>query len=175
MSSMSGFPGCTHHSELTAQLTDPGRVWSIRSVLDSRRTHGCGLIRTLPARRGRGQETTRWSNRWETCPSLLLWMETDQNRGRPTVRAPGFGVGAYIVLAGLWASPVSGASMNPARSFGPDIVRGDVGGLWIYLLGPAAGTLVAVGAAYILRGPGGGTAASKAARGTLTTFIAKKP
>jgi hypothetical protein len=33
-----------------------------------------------------------------------------------------FGVGAYIILAGLWSSPISGASMNPARSFGPDLV-----------------------------------------------------
>jgi aquaporin Z len=32
------------------------------------------------------------------------------------------GVGAYIVLAGLWASPISRASMNPARSFGPELV-----------------------------------------------------
>ena len=35
------------------------------------------------------------------------------------------GVGAYIALAGLWAAPVSGASMNPARSFGPALVGGD--------------------------------------------------
>ena len=34
------------------------------------------------------------------------------------------GVGGYIILAGLWSSPVSGASMNPARSFGPDLVSG---------------------------------------------------
>jgi aquaporin Z len=33
------------------------------------------------------------------------------------------GVGAYIALAGLWGSPISGASMNPARTFGPDIRR----------------------------------------------------
>jgi aquaporin Z len=35
------------------------------------------------------------------------------------------GVGSYIALAGLWAAPVSGVSMNPARSFGPVLVSGD--------------------------------------------------
>ncbi len=79
------------------------------------------------------------------------------------------GVGAYIALAGLWASPVSGASMNPARSIGPDIASGNFHDLWIYLAGPLLGGLVAVAAAYILRGPGGGTAGTKAAQGTLQT------
>ena len=36
-------------------------------------------------------------------------------------------VGGYIILAGLWSSPISGASMNPARSFGPDLALGDFG------------------------------------------------
>ena len=35
------------------------------------------------------------------------------------------GVGSYIALAGLWGSPISGASMNPARTFGPDLVGAD--------------------------------------------------
>jgi aquaporin Z len=65
------------------------------------------------------------------------------------------GVGGYIVLAGLWSSPISGASMNPARSFGPDLVLGDFKHYWVYLVGPLAGSLIAVGIAYILRGPGG--------------------
>jgi aquaporin Z len=65
------------------------------------------------------------------------------------------GVGGYIVLAGLWSSPVSGASMNPARSFGPDLVLGDFKHFWVYLVGPFAGSLIAVGIAFILRGPGG--------------------
>ena len=39
------------------------------------------------------------------------------------------GVGAYIALAGLWGSPISGASMNPARTFGPDLVGRDFGQL----------------------------------------------
>jgi aquaporin Z len=65
------------------------------------------------------------------------------------------GVGGYIVLAGLWASPISGASMNPARSFGPDLVTLAFANFWIYLVGPTVGAIVAVGVAYVLRGPGG--------------------
>jgi aquaporin Z len=77
------------------------------------------------------------------------------------------GVGAYIALAGLWASPVSGASMNPARSLGPALVATDLHDLWIYLTAPAIGALFAVAAAYVLRGPGGGPSGSRAAQGTL--------
>lgn len=77
------------------------------------------------------------------------------------------GVGAYIVLAGLWSSPVSGASMNPARSFGPDVMIGDFAHYWVYLIGPLAGATVAVGIAWILRGPGGDIGGLAAARGRL--------
>ena len=76
-------------------------------------------------------------------------------------------VGAYIALAGLWASPVSGAAMNPARSLGPDLARGDFHDLWIYVAGPMLGALLAVAVAYVLRGPGGGPSGSTAAQGTL--------
>ena len=77
------------------------------------------------------------------------------------------GVGGYIALAGLWASPISGASMNPARSFGPDLILLNFAHYWVYLVGPIVGGLIAVGFAYILRGPGGDTAAVTAAQGTL--------
>jgi aquaporin Z len=76
-------------------------------------------------------------------------------------------VGAYIVLAGLWSSPVSGASMNPARSFAPDLVIGDFRHFWVYLVGPLGGALIAVAFAWILRGPGGDIGGVTAARGTL--------
>jgi len=77
-------------------------------------------------------------------------------------------VGGYIALAGLWAAPVSGASMNPARSFGPDLVGGGFANYWAYLVGPLAGALLAVAFAFILRGRGGGPTARAAGSGRLT-------
>lgn len=72
--------------------------------------------------------------------------------------------GAYVTLAGLWASPISGASMNPARTLGPDLVRGDFTHTWVYVVGPLVGTVVAVGIAYLLRGPGDSSRQRKAGR-----------
>ena len=61
-------------------------------------------------------------------------------------------VGGYIILAGLWAASFSGASMNPARSFAPDLVRGDLGTTWIYIVGPVLGALIGVAFEWILKG-----------------------
>ena len=79
------------------------------------------------------------------------------------------GVGGYVALAGLWASPLSGASMNPIRSLAPDLVASDFTAYWVYLAGPLLGAAVAVVAAYMLRGRGGGLAGSQAAQGALFT------
>ena len=78
-----------------------------------------------------------------------------------------FGVGSYIALAGLWGSPISGASMNPARTFGPDLVSATFTDYWVYIAGPLAGAAIAVVIAFVLRGPGGGVAGSGAAQGDL--------
>ncbi len=80
-------------------------------------------------------------------------------------------VAGYISLAGLWSSPVSGASMNPVRSLGPDIVSGDYAHLWVYLAGPTIGMLAAVGIAYVLRGRGRDPTATRAAQGSLSSFF----
>jgi aquaporin Z len=75
-------------------------------------------------------------------------------------------VGGYIALAGLWAAPITGASMNPVRSLAPDLVRGDFHTTWIYIVGPFIGALIAVAFEWILKGKP--TAAGGiAARGTL--------
>jgi aquaporin Z len=62
-------------------------------------------------------------------------------------------VGAYIMAWGTMGGPFEGASMNPARSFGPDLARGDLSTWWVYLVGPVVGAVVAVGVARLLRGP----------------------
>ncbi len=77
------------------------------------------------------------------------------------------GVGGYIALAGLWSAPVSGTSMNPARSFGPALVSGDFSSYWVYVLGPLAGALIAVGCAFVLRGAGGDAVSRRAGSGDL--------
>lgn len=81
------------------------------------------------------------------------------------------GVGGYIALAGLWAAPVSGASMNAARTFGPNLVGGDLSSIWVYLTGPLLGAVCAVGLAYVLRGRGGGRSGSQAAQGDLDPTV----
>jgi aquaporin Z len=77
------------------------------------------------------------------------------------------GVGGYIALAGLWAAPVSGASMNPARSFGPALVSEHFASYWAYVAGPISGAVLAVGFAFILRGRGGTRISFAAGSGAL--------
>jgi aquaporin Z len=62
-------------------------------------------------------------------------------------------VGAYILAWGTMGGPFDGASMNPARSFGPDLARGNLSRYWPYLIGPVAGAVIAVVVAQVLRGP----------------------
>ena len=75
-------------------------------------------------------------------------------------------IGGYIALAGLWAAPISGASMNPARSFAPDLLRGDMSTTWIYIAGPIIGAAIGVGFEWILKGKPT-AAGTSAAQGSL--------
>ena len=97
--------------------------------------------------------------------TILGTASRSQNVGAVSALA----VGGYIALAGLWSSPVSGASMNPARSFGPDVALADFSHYWVYVVGPLAGALLAVLLAWLLRGSAdlGGAAAAQGAVGRL--------
>ncbi len=61
-------------------------------------------------------------------------------------------VGSTVALLGLFASPISGASMNPARTLGPDIVGNDYTGWWVYIAGPVIGAAIAVMVIGAVRG-----------------------
>lgn len=74
-------------------------------------------------------------------------------------------VGGYIALAGLWASPISGASMNPIRSLAPALISLKFSHIWVYLVGPMLGAIMGVGFGYLLRGTGGDMGAKTAAQG----------
>lgn len=64
----------------------------------------------------------------------------------------GLAVAGVIALSGLAFSPVSGASMNPARSFGPALIAGDLHSLWIYLAGPIVGAVAAALVVSLIHG-----------------------
>ena len=63
----------------------------------------------------------------------------------------GITVGAVIGLEAMFAGPISGASMNPARSLAPAVVSGDLASLWVYLTAPLVGAFVGVAAHRLLR------------------------
>jgi aquaporin Z len=62
-------------------------------------------------------------------------------------------VGAYVMAMGTTCGPYDGAAFNPARAFGPDVVRGNLSTYWVYPLGSFIGVMVAVAVARVLRGP----------------------
>lgn len=72
--------------------------------------------------------------------------------GRSIGHNAAIAVGSTVALLGLFASPISGASMNPARTLGPDIVAHDYTGWWVYILGPVIGAAIAVAIIGTVRG-----------------------
>jgi hypothetical protein len=71
--------------------------------------------------------------------------------GRSIGHNAAIAVGSTVALLGLFASPISGASMNPARTLGPDIVGNDYTGWWVYVAGPVLGAAIAVAIIGLVR------------------------
>ncbi len=92
---------------------------------------------------------------WEAILTLLLLLvilgtaENEAVVGKNAALA----VGLTVALCGLFSSPISGASMNPARSLGPQLVAGVTDHCWIYLLGPLLGVFASLGLGWVLFGP----------------------
>ncbi len=87
---------------------------------------------------------------WEAILTffLMLVITAVATDTRAVGQAAALAIGGTVALGSLVGGPISGASMNPARSIGPAIVSGDLVGLWIYLVGPVIG---AIGATVVYR------------------------
>ncbi|MCY4413009.1 MAG: aquaporin, partial [Caldilineaceae bacterium] len=80
---------------------------------------------------------------------VIAAVATDQRaQGLPAALA----IGGAVALNILWAGPISGGSMNPARSFGPVLVSGEWTAHWIYWLGPIFGAALGAFAYECVRG-----------------------
>jgi MIP family channel proteins len=91
---------------------------------------------------------------WELVMSsflmfVILAVATDT---RAVGEAAAIAIGGTIGLDAMFGGPISGASMNPARSFGPALVSGDLHALWVYILAPVLGTSVGGLAYQFVRG-----------------------
>lgn len=83
---------------------------------------------------------------------LMLVILSISTNSKEKGKAAGVVVGSVIALEALFAGPISGASMNPARSLAPALVAGRTETLWIYLAAPIIGALLAIPACKCLHG-----------------------
>jgi aquaporin NIP len=92
---------------------------------------------------------------WETILSfvLMLVITAVATDTRAVGEAAALAIGGAVALGALVGGPITGASMNPARSIGPALVAGDLGFLWVYLAGPIVGAAGAALTYRYLRGP----------------------
>jgi aquaporin Z len=87
-----------------------------------------------------------------TFALMLVILMTGQQQATVGKQAA-LAVGFTVAACGLAAGPISGASMNPARTIAPQILVGAYGNIWIYAVGPLVGSAIAVGVHALLSGP----------------------
>lgn len=80
---------------------------------------------------------------------MLVILFVSQNKA--VTQFTGLAVGFTVLLEAMFAGPITGASMNPARSIAPAIVSGNIAELWIYILAPIIGALLASGTWFLLK------------------------
>jgi MIP family channel proteins len=82
---------------------------------------------------------------------LMLVITAVATDSRAVGEAAAVAIGGAVALGALVGGPVSGASMNPARSLGPALLSGDLSHIWVYLAGPLLGSIVAASVYWWLR------------------------
>ncbi|QDU20126.1 aquaporin [Urbifossiella limnaea] len=101
-----------------------------------------------------GSETQSWALELLLTAGLMFVILGVSTGAKEKGITAGLAIGGVVALEALFAGPVSGASMNPARSLGPALVAGQLGGLWLYLTAPVVGAALAVPACRCVREPG---------------------
>lgn len=92
---------------------------------------------------------------------VILAVATDR---RAAPAAAGLAIGFAVLVGALWAGPLSGGAMNPARALGPALAAGDLRHAWVWLVGPVAGAVAGMAGYEALRG---GRKPAKAAEAEL--------
>ena len=86
-----------------------------------------------------------------TTMLMFVILRVSSNRGEEKGVVAGIAIGATVGLCAMFAGPISGASMNPARSMGPALATFQFGHLWIYFVSPILGACIAVGLDWSLK------------------------
>ena len=118
----------------------------LRAMFPSHLTLGA----TLPA----GSAVQSWVMEFVLTLMLMVVILSVSTGAKEKGLLAGVAVGAVIALEALFAGPVSGASMNPVRSFAPAVVAGRLDHLWVYFTAPVAGSLTGVGICMLIHKPG---------------------
>lgn len=75
---------------------------------------------------------------------ILMFVILFTSQGsKETGTMAGLAIGGVVLLEAMFAGPISGASMNPARSISPAVVSGNISVLWLYVVAPIAGAIIA--------------------------------
>jgi aquaporin Z len=112
--------------------------------------NGGSLGVSLPA----GTTHQSWTLELLLTAGLMFVILSVSTGSRETGITAALAIGGVVALGALFAGPVSGASMNPARSLGPALVSGNLTALWVYLTAPFLGAVAAVGGCRCIRGNG---------------------
>jgi MIP family channel proteins len=101
---------------------------------------------------------------------VIMAVATDT---RAVGAAAAIAIGGTVGLGALFGGPVTGASMNPARSIGPALVSGQLGDLWIYLVGPILGAAAGALAYQLIRGPDPNATPDRRAEGRPVSSLSR--